>query len=124
MQPLLESRADELVQLSLLRRMQTAVPTEQSVPTALCESRSHRSSEEPSMTRKKEACIAALGVCAAGLVLAQAAPSFESLDKNSDGQISIQEATTHDQLFVAFKKLDTNKDGALSKQEFAAYSKQ
>lgn len=76
------------------------------------------------MNRKKDLLIAALGLCAAGLVLAQAAPSFESLDKNADGQISIQEATSHDELFVAFKKLDTNKDGALSKDEFAAYSKQ
>jgi len=75
------------------------------------------------MTNTKDMLIAAIGICAAGVVLAQALPSFESLDKNSDGQISIQEATTHDDLFVAFKKLDTNKDGALSKEEFAAYSK-
>ena len=59
----------------------------------------------------------------AGVISAQGAPSFESLDKNADGQISIQEATPNDDLFVAFKKLDTNKDGALSKEEFAAYSK-
>ena len=58
----------------------------------------------------------------AGVVFGQAAPTFESLDKNADGQISIQEATSHDDLFVAFKKLDTNKDGQLSKAEFAAYS--
>lgn len=75
------------------------------------------------MMKKKDGLIAALGLCAAGLVLAQATPSFESLDKNSDGQISIQEATTNDDLFVAFKQLDTNKDGALSKEEFAAWSK-
>jgi hypothetical protein len=59
----------------------------------------------------------------AGVISAQGSPSFESLDKNADGQISIQEATGHDDLFVAFKKLDTNKDGMLSKEEFAAYSK-
>ena len=59
----------------------------------------------------------------AGVISAQSAPSFESLDKNADGQISIQEATGHDDLFVAFKTLDTNKDGMLSKAEFAAYSK-
>lgn len=59
----------------------------------------------------------------AGVISAQSAPSFDSLDANKDGQISIQEATGHDDLFVAFKKLDTNKDGALSKEEFAGYSK-
>jgi Ca2+-binding EF-hand superfamily protein len=59
----------------------------------------------------------------AGVISAQGAPSFESLDKNADGQISIQEATSHDDLFVAFKKLDMNKDGVLSKAEFGAYSK-
>ncbi len=74
------------------------------------------------MTRK-DALIAAVGICATGIVLAQASPSFESLDKNADGQISIQEATANDDLFVAFKKLDTNKDGVLSKDEFAAYSR-
>lgn len=64
-----------------------------------------------------------LGVCTTGAALAQASVTFESLDKNSDGQISIQEATGHDDLFVAFKQLDTNKDGALSKEEFAAWKK-
>lgn len=75
------------------------------------------------MNRNKDVLIAAIGICAAGIVVAQATPSFESLDKNSDGRISIQEATTNDDLFVAFKKLDANKDGALTKEEFAAYSK-
>jgi Ca2+-binding EF-hand superfamily protein len=75
------------------------------------------------MARLKDSLIALSGICAAGIVFAQAAPSFESLDKNSDGQISIQEATTDDALFVAFKKLDSNQDGALSKAEFGAYKK-
>jgi len=65
-----------------------------------------------------------IGALVGAAVFAQGAqPTFESLDKNSDGQISIQEATSHDDLFVAFKKLDTNKDGLLSKEEFAAYKK-
>jgi Ca2+-binding EF-hand superfamily protein len=47
--------------------------------------------------------------------------SFESLDKNSDGKVSINEATEHDGLFVAFKNLDKDKDGNLTKEEFASY---
>lgn len=52
-----------------------------------------------------------------------AKPSFESLDKNSDGNISLNEAAENDALFVAFKGLDTNKDGVLSREEFAAYQR-
>jgi Ca2+-binding EF-hand superfamily protein len=63
------------------------------------------------------------GLLIAGVSFAQGAPTFESLDKNSDGQISIQEATANDELFVAFKKLDTNQDGQLTKAEFGQYKK-
>jgi hypothetical protein len=68
---------------------------------------------------------AAGGALAANLVLAQAAakPTFESLDKNGDGKVSLNEATEHDGLFVAFKRLDTNKDGLLTREEFAAYER-
>ncbi|MET0499227.1 MAG: EF-hand domain-containing protein [Steroidobacteraceae bacterium] len=61
----------------------------------------------------------------AGMQTAAAAgqPTLESLDKNGDGQISLNEASANDELFVAFKKLDTNRDGALSQTEFAAWSK-
>ena len=52
-----------------------------------------------------------------------AKPSFESLDKNSDGKVSLNEAAENDALFVAFKSLDTNKDGVLSREEFAAYQR-
>ena len=67
--------------------------------------------------------IAMAGMLLGATVLAQGTPTFESLDKNADGQISIQEATANDDLFVAFKSLDANKDGVLSKTEFAGYSK-
>jgi Ca2+-binding EF-hand superfamily protein len=50
-----------------------------------------------------------------------AKPSFESLDKNSDGKVSLNEAADNDALFVAFKSLDTNKDGVLTREEFAVY---
>ncbi len=52
-----------------------------------------------------------------------AKPSFEALDKNADGKLSLNEAADNDALFVAFKGLDTNKDGVLSKEEFAAYQR-
>lgn len=48
-------------------------------------------------------------------------PSFESLDKNSDGKVSLNEASEHDGLFVAFKSLDKDKDGLLTKAEFSGY---
>lgn len=54
--------------------------------------------------------------------LAHAADAtFESLDKDADGQISLDEASVNDQLFTAFKDLDSDKDGKLTKAEFAKY---
>jgi len=67
------------------------------------------------------ALLASLGLLAAGSVLAQAKPSFESLDKNGDGKISLNEASTNDALFVAFKQLDTDKNGELTREEYAKY---
>ena len=60
--------------------------------------------------------LGALAACVGGVALAADAgkPSFEALDKNSDGKVSLNEAADNDALFVAFKGLDTNKDGMLS----------
>lgn len=76
-------------------------------------------------------CCSFLGIVCAAFALGQVASaaetkqgqqaSFESLDKNSDGKVSINEATEHDGLFVAFKNLDKDKDGNLTKEEFASY---
>ena len=63
----------------------------------------------------------AIGSLAMGSALAQAKPTFESLDKNGDGKISLSEASGHDALFVAFKSLDGDKDGELTREEFAKY---
>jgi hypothetical protein len=52
---------------------------------------------------------------------AQAGATFESLDKDSNGKIDLNEASDNDDLFVAFKNLDKNRDGALTKDEFATY---
>lgn len=56
-----------------------------------------------------------------------AAPSFASVDKNSDGKISMGEYTSamnkggdDTSAKAAFAALDTDKDGSLSAQEFAA----
>lgn len=79
------------------------------------------------MTRfSRMSALAALSALAATGALAQAndknaKPTFESLDKNGDGKISLSEASNNDALFVAFKTLDTNKDGELTREEFAKY---
>jgi hypothetical protein len=68
----------------------------------------------------------ALATVVAGAALAAgqpAMPTFESLDKNSDGKVSLNEAAENDQLFVAFKGLDANKDGMLSREEYAAFQR-
>ena len=77
------------------------------------------------MIRIQVSLLAALTALAAGVALAAdpAKPSFESLDKNSDGKVSLNEAADNDALFVAFKGLDSNKDGVLSREEFAAYQR-
>ena len=77
------------------------------------------------MIRLQVSLLAALTAVVASAALAQqsAKPSFESLDKNSDGKVSLNEAADNDALFVAFKGLDTNKDGMLSREEFAAYQR-
>ena len=77
------------------------------------------------MIRTQVSLLAALTVLAAGAAVAAqpAKPSFVSLDKNSDGKVSLNEAADNDGLFVAFKNLDTNKDGMLSHEEFAAYQR-
>jgi Ca2+-binding EF-hand superfamily protein len=77
------------------------------------------------MIRTQVSVVGALAALVAGLALAAqpAKPSFESLDKNSDGKVSLNEAAENDALFVAFKSLDTNKDGMLSTEEFAAYQR-
>ena len=77
------------------------------------------------MSRSAVYC-AVIGVAGSVLslgALAQATTSFESLDADKDGKISIHEATSNDALFTAFKSLDKDKDGSLTKEEFAAYKK-
>jgi Ca2+-binding EF-hand superfamily protein len=65
-----------------------------------------------------------LTASAENVLIAQAgkAPAtFEALDKDHDGKISLNEAAENDDLFVAFKSLDKDKDGMLTREEFAAF---
>lgn len=68
------------------------------------------------------ATVAALGsLGTTAVVAADQQVSFDSLDKNADGKVSLNEASTNDALFVAFESLDGNKDGELTKEEFAKF---
>jgi hypothetical protein len=46
--------------------------------------------------------------------------SFQDLDKNSDGQISLDEAKKSPEVSKQFGQADANKDGKLDQAEFAA----
>ena len=46
--------------------------------------------------------------------------SFEALDKDKDGLISVREAKTDKQVAAQFAAADKNQDGFLSREEFGA----
>jgi hypothetical protein len=75
------------------------------------------------MSCNRYVAVAVGALLVAGTACGQSRPSFESLDKNSDGLISIQEATANDDMFVAFKELDKDRDGNLTREEYAAWNK-
>ena len=61
--------------------------------------------------------LSALGF--SGAALAQATlPSFEEVDANADGQISMEEAAAIEGL--DFATADVNQDGALNQEEYTA----
>jgi len=60
----------------------------------------------------------------AGTALAgetMASKSFESLDKNADGVISVSESVADKTLSAEFATADANSDGAVSKEEFGKW---
>lgn len=65
---------------------------------------------------KKLIALAAFGL--AGIALAQALPSFDSVDANHDGVISKDEASQIEGL--DFATCDKNQDGSLSREEYDA----
>jgi len=48
--------------------------------------------------------------------------SFQTMDANQDGVISIEEAETNDMLINAFVELDLDKTADLSKEEFSKFA--
>ena len=52
---------------------------------------------------------------------ATGAPTFESLDSNSDGRITTSESMSAKDLSAGFKKADVNSDGAIDKSEFDSW---
>ncbi len=51
------------------------------------------------------------------------AATFESLDRNSDQQLSQSEASADENVSSRFAALDTNRDGYLTKREYGAQTK-
>ncbi len=49
--------------------------------------------------------------------------TFEMLDRNGDGAISLEEAARVPELVKMFEELDRNRDGKLDRSEFVGFSK-
>jgi Ca2+-binding EF-hand superfamily protein len=50
--------------------------------------------------------------------VAEADVTFQTLDQNADGYISMEEASSEDVLLSQFKILDSDEDGMVSETEF------
>lgn len=61
--------------------------------------------------------------CAAPLAACEAppeVPSFEAMDTNADGQVSLLEAEHHDRVLRGFEQADSNHDALLDRSEYEA----
>lgn len=65
----------------------------------------------------KRTALAALLAVFAGASMA-ALPTFDEVDTNGDGKITMREASIHEGLMVAFDNADENRDGQISKAEY------
>jgi Ca2+-binding EF-hand superfamily protein len=65
----------------------------------------------------KQTALAALLTVFAGASMA-ALPTFDEVDTNGDGKITMQEASTYEGLMTTFDKADEDRDGLLSKAEY------
>ena len=63
-------------------------------------------------------CFILAAIAFSGAALAQELPSFEEVDANADGLISMEEAAAIEGL--DFATADTNQDGSLDQEEYAA----
>lgn len=70
-----------------------------------------------------KALVAAVVILPAGLLASetQNQPSFQQLDMNNDGFVSVIEATGHTQLLMQWVDIDTDSDGKLEAAEFSAF---
>ncbi|MEG3345503.1 hypothetical protein WDB89_09305 [Pseudoalteromonas sp. B5MOD-1] len=60
-------------------------------------------------------------VISATVLASQMDVRFAKFDTNADGEISLTEATKHDNLLKQFADLDENSDQVLSEQEFEKF---
>lgn len=65
----------------------------------------------------KQSALAVLLAVFAGASMA-APPSFDEVDSNGDGKITMREAATHEGLMITFDEADEDRDGLLSKAEY------
>ena len=47
-----------------------------------------------------------------------ALPTFDEVDTNGDGKITMKEASSHEGLMTTFDKADVDRDGLLSRAEY------
>lgn len=71
---------------------------------------------------KKSLVLASFAVTAAGFCLANEEVSFASFDADTDGLLTIEEASANEALLESFTALDANADGMLSEEEFAQFT--
>ena len=65
---------------------------------------------------KQTALAVVLAVFAAASMAAL--PTFDEVDTNGDGKITMNEASAHQSLITTFDKADLDRDGLLSKAEY------